>query len=325
MNYKLATSIILLICFNINFLDAKTIKIGLGSCLDQDYPQPIWDSIEKEGLDYFIFLGDNVYGDSPNGSLRKMEQAYQKQNLMLPTFLDDITIFSIWDDHDYGVNDGGNEYKYKKESEAMFLDFWDIDKKDVRYSREGLYFAKNIELHEKTFKLIFLDTRYFRSKLSFTRGQNFKKKYIKNTDPESTILGTDQWKWLSLELNDNFDFLIIFSSIQILPEDHDYENWGNFPNDRNKLLHKLKRHNKKTILISGDRHRSGIYKKDNIYEITASSLNKPGSSFFETDKYLLNETYPQANFGLLKIHKKTIDIEIKDKYGKILNSVSIDY
>ena len=145
MNYKLATSIILLICFNINFLDAKTIKIGLGSCLDQDYPQPIWDSIEKEGLDYFIFLGDNVYGDSPNGSLRKMEQAYQKQNLMLPTFLDDITIFSIWDDHDYGVNDGGNEYKYKKESEAMFLDFWGIDKKDVRYSREGLYFAKNIE------------------------------------------------------------------------------------------------------------------------------------------------------------------------------------
>ena len=325
MSYKLATSIILLICFNINFLDAKTIKIGLGSCLDQDYPQPIWDSIEKEGLDYFIFLGDNVYGDSPNGSLRKMEQAYQKQNLMLPTFLDDITIFSIWDDHDYGVNDGGNEYKYKKESEAMFLDFWGIDKKDVRYSREGLYFAKNIELHEKTFKLIFLDTRYFRSKLSFTRGQNFKKKYIKNTDPESTILGTDQWKWLSLELNDNFDFLIIFSSIQILPEDHDYEKWGNFPNDRNKLLHKLKRHNKKTILISGDRHRSGIYKKDNIYEITASSLNKPGSSFFETDKYLLNETYPQANFGLLKIHKKTIDIEIKDKYGKILNSVSIDY
>ena len=325
MNYKLAISIILLICFNINFLDAKTIKIGLGSCLDQDYPQPIWDSIEKEGLDYFIFLGDNVYGDSPNGSLRKMEQAYQKQNLMLPTFLDDITIFSIWDDHDYGVNDGGNEYKYKKESEAMFLDFWGIDKKDVRYSREGIYFAKNIELHEKTFKLIFLDTRYFRSKLSFTRGQNFKKKYIKNTDPESTILGTDQWKWLSLELNDNFDFLIIFSSIQILPEDHDYEKWGNFPNDRNKLLHKLKRHNKKTILISGDRHRSGIYKKDNIYEITASSLNKPGSSFFETDKYLLNETYPQANFGLLKIHKKTIDIEIKDKYGKILNSVSLDY
>ena len=111
----------------------------------------------------------------------------------------------------------------------------------------------------------------------------------------------------------------------IITEDHDYEKLGNFPNDRNKLLHKLKRHNKKTILISGDRHRSGIYKKDNIYEITASSLNKPGSSFFETDKYLLNETYPQANFGLLKIHKKTIDIEIKDKYGKILNSVSIDY
>ena len=49
-----------------NFLSAELIKFGLGSCLDQDYPQPIWTSIEKEKLNYFVFLGYNVYVDLPS-------------------------------------------------------------------------------------------------------------------------------------------------------------------------------------------------------------------------------------------------------------------
>ena len=69
----------LLSSLSLSFINADTTKFGLGSCLDQDYPQPIWEAIEKEDLDYFVFLGDNVYGDLPSGSLRKMVSAYKKQ------------------------------------------------------------------------------------------------------------------------------------------------------------------------------------------------------------------------------------------------------
>ena len=62
-----------------NFITAETYKIAFGSCLDQDYPQPIWQSIKKENIDSFIFLGDNVYGDIPSGNLNKMKKAYAKQ------------------------------------------------------------------------------------------------------------------------------------------------------------------------------------------------------------------------------------------------------
>ena len=48
-----------------NFITAGTYKIAFGSCLDQDYPQPIWQSIKNENINSFIFLGDNVYGDVP--------------------------------------------------------------------------------------------------------------------------------------------------------------------------------------------------------------------------------------------------------------------
>ena len=311
---------IYLLIFAINIANADSVKFGLGSCLDQDYPQPIWNSIEKEELDYFIFLGDNVYGDSPFGNLRKMKRAYDKQKKVLPNFLNDLEVYAIWDDHDYGLNDGGSDYKNKIDAEKLFLDFWEISQNDPRHKREGIYFSTEKIFFDKKFKLIFLDTRFFRSKLLGEKGG-----YITNTNDNATILGKNQWQWLEDELNTEFDFLIIFSSIQIIPMDHPYEKWSNFPNERSKLLGVLNKFRDKTILFSGDRHRSGIYKKDGIFEITASSLNKPGSLFNETDKFLIGETYPEANYALFEISGNQIEVQIKNLNGEILNSIGLNY
>lgn len=317
---KFCLSFFLLLISSSNFIYAESIKIGLGSCLDQDYPQPIWQSIKKEDLNYFIFLGDNVYGDTRYGSLRKMKSAYDKQKKVLPDFLNDISIFSIWDDHDFGINDGGADYRFKRRAQELYLDFWEITKDDDRSNREGIYFSKNEIFFDKKFKFIFLDTRFFRSKL---KGK--KSNYIENIEPDATILGNAQWTWLKNELKSDFDFLFIFSSIQIIAKDHRFEKWSNFPNERAKLFELLEQFNDKTILFSGDRHRAGIYRKNGIIEVTSSSMNKPGSSFSETDSYLIGKTYPQENYGVLEILENTIHIKIKDIKGNTLNSIEKSY
>lgn len=317
---KFCLSFFLLLISSSNFIYAESIKIGLGSCLDQDYPQPIWQSIKKENLNYFIFLGDNVYGDTRYGSLRKMKSAYDKQKKVLPDFLNDISIFSIWDDHDFGINDGGADYRFKRRAQELYLDFWEISKDDDRSNREGIYFSKNEIFFDKKFKFIFLDTRFFRSKL---KGK--KSNYIENIEPDATILGNAQWTWLENELKSDFDFLFIFSSIQIIAKDHRFEKWSNFPIERAKLFELLEQFNDKTILFSGDRHRAGIYRKNGIIEVTSSSMNKPGSSFSETDSYLIGKTYPQENYGVLEILENTIHIKIKDIKGNTLNSIEKSY
>ena len=317
---KFCLSFFLLLISSSNFIYAESIKIGLGSCLDQDYPQPIWQSIKKEDLNYFIFLGDNVYGDTRYGSLRKMKSAYDKQKKVLPDFLNDISIFSIWDDHDFGINDGGADYRFKRRAQELYLDFWEITKDDDRSNREGIYFSKNEIFFDKKFKFIFLDTRFFRSKL---KGK--KSNYIENIEPDATILGNAQWTWLENELKSDFDFLFIFSSIQIIAKDHRFEKWSNFPIERAKLFELLEQFNDKTILFSGDRHRAGIYRKNGIIEVTSSSMNKPGSSFNETDSYLIGKTYPQENYGVVEILENTIHIKIKDIKGKTLNTIERSY
>ena len=303
-----------------NYIYAESIKIGLGSCLDQDYPQPIWQSIKDEDLNYFIFLGDNVYGDTPSGSLRKMKSAYDKQKKVLPDFLDDISIFSIWDDHDFGINDGGADYRFKRQAQELYIDFWEIPKEDDRSNRDGIYFSKNEIFFDKKFKFIFLDTRFFRSKL-----KRKKSNYVENIEPDATILGDDQWMWLENELKNDFDFLFIFSSIQIIATDHRFEKWSNFPNERVKLFELLEQFNDKTMFFSGDRHRAGIYRKNGIIEVTSSSMNKPGSFFNETDNYLIGKTYPQENYSVLEIFENTIKINIKDVNGNNLDTVEHKY
>ena len=77
-----------IVCLFHQQLYSDEIILGLGSCLDQDYPQPIWQSIKKEDLNYFVFLGDNVYGDSPDGKLDKLVLAYKKQKELAPNLVE---------------------------------------------------------------------------------------------------------------------------------------------------------------------------------------------------------------------------------------------
>ena len=39
-------------------------RIAFGSCADQDDPQPIWSQILGMRPQLFLFIGDNIYGDT---------------------------------------------------------------------------------------------------------------------------------------------------------------------------------------------------------------------------------------------------------------------
>ena len=83
---------------------------------------------------------------------------------------------------------------------------------------------------------------------------------------------------------------------------------------------------KTVVLISGDRHRAGLYQKGSLVEITASALNKGSSRPTETDPLLIGKTYPEINFGILDIQpsKNIITLSIKDKDGMELESKVIN-
>ena len=316
---------------------AENYKIGFGSCLDQDLPQPIWETVLKDNIDSFIFLGDSVYGDSEDGLLNKMKKSYKTQKEMLPNWLKDTQLFYIWDDHDFGLNDGGQEYPLKNEAQVMYLNFWEIPENDNRHKRDGIYFSSIIDNNNFKIKVIGLDTRFFRS-TTLDRANNYK---IVDQTKNPTMLGKDQWSWFENEITEEVDLLIVLSSVQVLSRSHQFEKWNLFPQERSKLLALLSNLKTPKIILSGDRHRAGIYKYADIIEVTSSSLNKPIADKWyekaflnimpkpirkklidpkEQDELQIGELISEVNYGLMDINteNKEISLEIKSVKGEIL-------
>ena len=174
--------LLLLTTFSIH--SQETYKIALGSCLHQDHPAPIWDAVNENNIDSFFFLGDNIYGDVPSGLPWKLKRSYDKQKKVLPSWLMSKQIHVIWDDHDYGKNDGGGSYRFKEYAQDLYIDFWEIPDDDPRANREGIYYQQLQNINGLRVLFVGLDTRYFRS--------NIEEKddvYLPNLEPDATFLG----------------------------------------------------------------------------------------------------------------------------------------
>jgi len=317
---------------SVNIKPSHVYSIGFGSCLTQEKPMPIFNAIKSENYDLFLMLGDNVYGDTDSNDLIELRDAYEKQRENFDRLNLNFPFEAIWDDHDYGKNDGGKEYIYKEEAEQIFLDFWNIPQDDIRRNRPGLYFEKTQEIDGISIQMIFLDTRFFRDALLPTdeKGAPGKERYVPHTDTSLTMLGEDQWTWLQDQLDKEVDHKIIVTSIQFLAMGHGWEAWKTLPHERQRLIDLVDQSSSEVLFISGDRHRGGLYQFSTqsgkvISEMTSSSLNLAFANDEEDGPLRSGPTFVQENYGEILLDKSTntLTVNLKDNQGKIIQSLSL--
>ncbi len=207
--------------------------IAFGSCAHSFEPMPILNQVVKHHPDLWIWLGDIMYGDSHDMTVLKKKYDLQKNKPEYQALLKVTPVIGVYDDHDYGTNDGGKYYSKKDSSKLLLLDFLDAPADDVRRSRPGAYADYDYQVGDRTVKVILLDTRYFRDTLyADTTG---RQRYLPN--PDGDVLGEAQWQWLEQTLRNNqADFIIIGSSIQLIPDEQGYEKWANFPAARQRFF-----------------------------------------------------------------------------------------
>lgn len=308
-------------------------RIAIGSCNRSDLKQPLWQPIVEKKPELWIWLGDNIYGDTENMDKLAANYQRQKENLEYQKLLAAVPVIGVWDDHDYGVNDGGNEYPKRSESRDVLLNFLDVPKSNPVWDREGAYQSYTFGETNKKVKVILLDARYFRDPVERRRGQN--PQYITNST--GTILGEKQWQWLEQELkNSDAQVHLIGSGIQILPTQHNYEKWNTFPQEREKLFNLLAQYQVPgAILMSGDRHIGELSKikvkglNYPLVELTTSGLTHTYENASEANNLRIGELTDQLNFGFFKINwtkgKPVVEVEIRGEGGKLFQAYNIDY
>ncbi len=185
------------------------VKLVFGSCWHQElhaYSQPVWNAVAREQADTFVWLGDAIYGDrriflsrfEPN-SAAELQRLYNLQ-LADPAYQAVLRSLrgpplGIWDDHDYGINNGDGSFPGKEVSKQQFLDFLgEPPTSPLRAAGETLFAAH--ELAGGSVLLLMLDVRFAAS--------------------ASSVLGERQWALLERALTARpRQLVVVASGIQV--------------------------------------------------------------------------------------------------------------
>ncbi|MBI1750363.1 MAG: alkaline phosphatase family protein [Acidobacteria bacterium] len=306
-------------------------RIVFGSCADQNQPQPIWEAIlaVKPGL--YLSIGDAVYVNQGTEDRAARLAAYARLGAV-PGFARlrrAAPMLAVWDDGEFGVNDGGADFTARDEFRADFLDFFGEPKDSPRRTRAGMYDAQLYGPAGKRVQIILLDTRYNRSPLKRGNFAPDTGRYVPDTDPAKTMLGEEQWKWLEEQLRVPAEIRFLVSSIQVIPEDHGWEKWANLPLERQRLFHLIRLTGARGVLfLSGDRHLAELSMMDGgvgypLYDLTSSGLNVARHNWrpYEANRHRVGTLNWGDNFGVIEMDWERADprisLQIRDADGEI--------
>lgn len=340
--------------------------IAFGSSLDQNQPQPLWTAIAKNNPDLFIFTGDHL--NISKADQKNLADQYRKLNRISEyrDIREKVPVLTVWENQDYAAAAGTGPFIDRDTAKTDFVKYWAYLKTTLNPKQKALYHSKMIGSKKQILQVIVLDTTTDRSELkkntdiqsevatttttasstdpttatttttSETKTVTVKenKPFAEDTDKKKHFLSEEQWNWLESELRKPATLRILVSSIQVIANDHYFEKWGLFPQERERLLSLLKSTKAKNLLIlSGNRQVGAIAQTDikglgKIYDITSSPMNLMATQGnVLKDSSYTKDAFAEVNFGLIKIdwpsHKATVEIHSGD--NSVANSAEIKF
>jgi alkaline phosphatase D len=286
---------------------ASPTRLAFGSCMHQSRPKPALELAAASAPDLFVFLGDNIYGDTDDMAVLQQKYDQQAESPELVHLREVTPIIATWDDHDYGRNDAGKEYPHKAESKEIFLEFWQEPADSPRRAHDGVYTSYLYEGPGGTLQVILLDTRWFRDPLDpNTDPTRYKNDYQPTDDTSRTMLGEAQWAWLEGELEKPADVRVIGTSTQLGHEYNGWESWTNMPHERQRFVDLVRTTGAEgVVLISGDVHWAELSRLEveggyPLYDLTSSGITEEWP-IIEGNENRVGEAVPDNNYGYLEI------------------------
>lgn len=280
----------------------KQARIFVISCTDDSYEdlqKKQWKQIFEQKPDLLFLIGDSVYVDGgairltsvgPEDIWRRYSETAARLDLYKSKSL--TPVFATWDDHDYGINDGGMNFEHKLFAQTVFKTFFPMKNNALLESGPGVASALKIG----TQQFLFLDDRSFRTP--------------KNLKPQSHF-GPEQHLWLVQKIKNHNGPTWLISGDQFFGAYHRFESFeGHHPEDFKSFLKDLDQTNKTVLFLSGDRHLSEFMEIEKsqlghkTIELTSSGLHArmhPGSASQHKNKRRIFAKDGLSNYLDLKI------------------------
>jgi alkaline phosphatase D len=311
---------------------------GQGRCRRGAAGYPIFDVMRAQQLDFFLFLGDSIYGDDlcpsppnePGADFRATTLAEyrarhrdQRGAEALRRFLGSVPISVIWDDHEVRNNFAGPVDTQMPAGRQALREYWPI-----RVASDDPHRLYRTVRAGADLEVFILDTRQYRSSNSDQDG------------PAKTMLGEQQLEWLLRGLiGSTATWKVIVTTVPLsiskgggagVPGN---DGWAGgtdgtgFEWERQVIVDTiLGRRVKNVVFLAGDVHyvQANAYDPNgdgttDFHEFVAGPLSAaPGrltsASVELRPTTLMNET-GYMNFGLIRVTKSSFEVTILDEAG----------
>jgi alkaline phosphatase D len=286
--------------------DLSKAKVAVASCMNDHHEaqasQKIWAAMAATQPNLFLFIGDNVYADwnlpggaNPDQLWRRNVEArntipFYRWTRLVPTL-------AIWDDHDFGKNDGDRTYPFREESASIFRLFFPQEP-DGAVLRQGPGIARVYRAFGQKFML--LDDRYFRAP-------------AKSAANEETLFGAEQEKWILAELEADMQPAWMISGIQWFGGYHSFESYeGSHPESFKNFKKELRSLRRPMWFVSGDRHLAELMEISSAeigartWELTTSGIHSkmyPGRWKEKPNPRQVEGVDEQLNFAVVETQR----------------------
>ena len=313
--------------------DAPDLTIAIGSCFFAADPDArpskhdygggfeIFRTIAAKEPDLMLWLGDNLYLQPPDlVDASAMASRYRRQRAFpgLQALLTATNHLAIWDDHDYGPNNGNASFRLKDQTLKLFRRYWpnpDFGLPDV----PGTFgIARHGDL-----MFFLLDDRYYRSPDHARDG------------PAKMMFGARQLDWLkrALAAAPRDSIKVVAGGSQFWKRAGRFEGWHHFATERAAFAEWLVAQRiEGVVFLSGDRHFSELLKIERtdaypLYEFTSSPLtSRPFVALDEADRanpdVVPGTQVARRQFGLIRVtgpgDARRLSLESYDGGGALL-------
>lgn len=278
----------------------KPFKFAFLSCMnDHLYTETIWRTLEKQNVDQIFMIGDSVYADfisligRKDADLKQMWERtvkarqtlyYYKARKLTPTI-------AVWDDHDFGKNNGDRTFAHKNDAEFVFNLFFAQKKNSALKKGPGI--SSVFEWADQRFLL--LDGRSFRSPVG--------------DKSEPAYFGDELEAWTLDQLNAANKPTWLISGTQWFGGYRSKEGFEfAHPELFRKFLNSVRTAVSKVLFVSGDIHMSEVMRVERealdytTYEITSSGMHSFTGFGFNDRKFNPRRlvSYNHKNFNMVE-------------------------
>jgi len=223
-----------------------TVRVAFGSCAREDEgSSAVWRQMYAADPHAVVLLGDTPYIDSTDLAVQRRRYAEFAAVADFRRLLRNRSLYSTWDDHDFGRNDTDGNLPGKENSRRAFMEY--RPNPSFGDGRTGIY----TKFRRSGVDVFLLDTRTFAA----TEPSPFDEDH-------PSLLGKQQWQWLRRELKaSTAPFKLLACGMiwngAVRPGKRDH--WATYPHERQALFDFIGEERiAGVILVGGDIHRTRV-------------------------------------------------------------------